>query len=42
MGSTSGIGLPREFCLNNRIYNIPSKIRDGYMRRKKGGGNEIL
>jgi len=41
-GSISSISLLREFCLNDRTYNILSKIRDGYIRRKKRDRNGIL
>ena len=28
MNNISTISLSREFCLNSRIYNIPSKVRE--------------
>jgi len=37
----SGISLPREFCLDSRIYNILDKIRNRYMREKDRDGNGI-
>jgi len=33
------VSLPREFCLNGRAYNIPYKIGDRYMKRKKKDKN---
>ena len=39
--SISSVSPPREFCLNKRMYNIPDKIRDGYMKENDRGGNRI-
>ena len=41
VSSISGVSLPREFCLNSRVYNIQSKVRDGPIREKNRGRNGI-
>jgi len=41
VGSISSTGSSRKFCLNSRTYNIPSKIGNGHIKRKKRGRNEI-
>ena len=38
----SSISLPREFYLNNRAYNIPSKIINEHIKRKNRDKNKIL
>ena len=35
--SINSISLPREFCLDSRMYNILGKVRDGCMERKDKG-----
>jgi len=40
--SISGVSLPREFCLDSRIYNILGKIRDRYMKGEDRGRNRVL
>ena len=38
----SSISLSREFCLNNRTYNILDKIRDRYIKRKNRDKDRVL
>ena len=40
--SISDVSLPREFCLNSKTYNILSKIRNRYIRRKNRNRDKIL
>ena len=42
MNNISTISLSREFCLNSRIYNIPSKVRDRCMKRENRHRDRIL
>ena len=39
--SISGISPLREFCLNDRIYNIPSKIRVNIWKERIEAGIEF-
>jgi len=41
VSSISVVSLSREFCLNSRVYNIQSKVRDGPIREKNKGRNGI-
>ena len=41
VSSISSVSLPREFCLNRRIYNVPDKIKDRYMREKDRGRDRV-
>ena len=41
VSSISSVSLSREFCLNNRAYNILSKIRDKCIRKRNKDRNKI-
>ena len=41
VNSISGISLPRKFCLNSRIYNIPNKIWDICIEEKDRDRNKV-
>ena len=41
VSSISSVSLPEELYLDGRIYNIPSKVRDGYVDKEKRDRNKI-